>query len=72
MKSIIRQESLSARERECLEQAAAGHVSSAIAQSLGLSSRTVDHHITSAMRKLRAPTRTAAAARLISIDTAGG
>ncbi len=69
MDPIDRQETLSGRERECLEQAAAGKVSAAIAQNLGLSPRTVDHHIASAMRKLRAPTRTAAAARLIMIDT---
>jgi len=53
---------LSRREHQCLRLVALGLVSVAIAEQLGVSIRTVDHHITNAMRKLRAPTRAAAVA----------
>ena len=51
-----------ARELQCLTGVAHGHTTADIARDLGLSSRTVDHHIANAMRKLNAPTRAAAVA----------
>lgn len=56
---------LSPREHQCLRLVAIGFVSAAIAKKLGVSTRTVDHHITNAMRKLCAPTRAAAVAQAL-------
>lgn len=44
---------LSEREREVMQRVANGETSKAIAQELGLSTRTVESHRASAMRKLR-------------------
>lgn len=54
---------LSPREREVLGLVGDGHSSAAIARRLGLSPRTVDAFVTSAMTKLGAATRIEAAAR---------
>ncbi|MFK7916037.1 MAG: helix-turn-helix transcriptional regulator [Pseudomonadales bacterium] len=51
------------RELQCLTGVAHGRTTSAIALELGLSVRTVDHHIANVMRKLDAPTRAAAVAQ---------
>jgi DNA-binding CsgD family transcriptional regulator len=54
---------LTARELEVLELVAEGLTSREIADRLVLSSRTVDHHVSAALRKLGARTRAEAAAR---------
>lgn len=62
---------LSPRESQCLNAAAQGFVSAEIAEQIGLSARTVDHHIANAMRKLGARTRAAAVAHLSRLQTLG-
>lgn len=57
---------LSKREQECLTLVAQGVTTHGIAKQLGISHRTVDHHIASVMTKLAAPTRAAAVARAIA------
>ena len=51
---------LTAREREVLELVADGMRNRDIAEKLVVSVRTVDHHVSAVMRKLRARTRGAA------------
>jgi DNA-binding CsgD family transcriptional regulator len=53
---------LTARELEVLELLAHGMRNAHIAERLVLSARTVDHHVSSILRKLKAGTRTEAAA----------
>jgi DNA-binding CsgD family transcriptional regulator/DNA-binding XRE family transcriptional regulator len=53
---------LTARQIECLEWVQAGKSSSVIGQILGLSGRTIDHHIANACRRLKVSTRTQAVA----------
>lgn len=55
---------LSSRQAECLDLAAVGLTSAAIAARLGLSSRTVDEHLTGACRVLGVRTRIQAVALL--------
>lgn len=55
---------LSSRQAECLDLAATGLASAAIAARLGLSSRTVDEHLTGACRVLGVRTRIQAVALL--------
>lgn len=50
-------ESLSTREKQCLIMVAQGIVANNIAEKLGVSNRTVKHHIDSAREKLGATTR---------------
>jgi PAS domain S-box-containing protein len=52
---------LSAREVEVLELLARGLTNRAVAARLQLSPRTIDHHVSSLLRKLGTPNRTAAA-----------
>ena len=54
--------SLSPREREVLGWVAQGKSSREVGVLLGISSRTVNEHVTSAVRKLRANNRTHAVA----------
>ena len=54
--------SLSPREREVLQWVSQGKSSREISALLGISSRTVNEHVTSAVRKLRANNRTHAVA----------
>lgn len=55
---------LSDRQRTCLDLAARGLTSSAIAARLGLSARTVDEHLLAACAALGVRTRIQAVARL--------
>jgi DNA-binding CsgD family transcriptional regulator/tetratricopeptide (TPR) repeat protein len=55
---------LTRREHEILTLVGAGLTSAEIAARLFISAKTVDHHVASAVGKLGAPTRAAAAARL--------
>jgi LuxR family quorum sensing-dependent transcriptional regulator len=54
--------SLSPREREVLRLVAQGKSSREIGELLGISSRTVNEHVTSSVRKLSAKNRTHAVA----------
>jgi DNA-binding CsgD family transcriptional regulator/tetratricopeptide (TPR) repeat protein len=58
---------LTVREREILALIADGHTNPQIAGLTRLSQRTVAHHVSAVLRKLDAPTRTAAAARARSL-----
>ena len=51
---------LTRREQEVLDQVAAGGTNADIARALHLSERTVEHHVSSILRKLGATTRTGA------------
>ena len=53
---------LTRREREVLTHVASGETNAGIASALHLSERTVAHHVSAVLRKLGAPTRTAAVA----------
>jgi DNA-binding CsgD family transcriptional regulator len=55
---------LTRREHEILTLVGAGLTRAEIAARLFISAKTVDHHVASAVGKLGAPTRAAAAARL--------
>jgi DNA-binding CsgD family transcriptional regulator len=57
-------ESLSPREREVAELAATGRTNKQIAAELFVSAKTVDNHLTAAMRKLGVHSRTALAHRV--------
>lgn len=57
---------LAARERDCLACIARGASSKLAARQLGLSVHTVDEYVKSAMRKLRAASRTEAVALALS------
>jgi DNA-binding CsgD family transcriptional regulator/tetratricopeptide (TPR) repeat protein len=57
---------LTRREHEILTLVGAGLTSAEIAARLFISAKTVDHHVASAVGKLGAPSRSAAAARLRS------
>jgi PAS domain S-box-containing protein len=52
--------SLSERERQVLALLAHGKTNREAAEELGLSTRTVDHHVSNLLKKLRVPNRTAA------------
>lgn len=55
--------SLTPRQREVLQQVAAGHTDKSIARQLGLSPRTVEMHVAAALRALGAGTRAEAVHR---------
>ncbi len=57
-------DSLSAREREVLELVAAGLSNKEVARKLDLSEKTVKHHMTYVLAKLKASNRTEAAMKL--------
>lgn len=59
---------LSPREREVLSWTAAGHSSKVIAHRLNLSTRTVEHHIASAQKRLGAHNRTHAVAKALVLN----
>ena len=54
---------LTRREREVLDLICARHTNAEIAGKLFISVKTVDHHVSSVLAKLDAPTRAVAAAR---------
>ncbi len=56
----------SQRELQCLLGVASGQTTIKIAKELGISKRTVDHHIANTMLKLAAPTRSAAVALAVT------
>jgi DNA-binding CsgD family transcriptional regulator len=58
---------LSPRQIDCLRRSAKGDSSIAIAKSLGLSARTVDHYIGAACAKLGARSRAQAVATAIRL-----
>jgi len=64
---------LTRREQEVLGHVAAGATNADIARTLHLSERTVEHHVSSILGKLQAPTRTAAvrAAREAGLNLGG-
>jgi DNA-binding NarL/FixJ family response regulator len=57
-------ETLTARERQILEQVALGKENDQIALELGIASATVSKHLEHVYRKLAVPNRTAAGALL--------
>ena len=62
--SALLVEALTGRQRECLQLASTGLTSSAIAERLGLSPRTVDEHLMTACSVLGVRTRIQAVACL--------
>lgn len=58
---------LSPRENECLRWSASGNNTASIAYALGVSERTVRFHISNAMSKLEATSRTHAIARAMQL-----
>ncbi len=58
---------LSPRQLECLRLAAAGHTSSEIAVTLGLSSRTVDQYVGEACERLKVRNRVQAVAKAAAL-----
>ncbi len=60
---------LTAREAEILEKLAAGLTDREIADTLRISTRTVESHVASVLRKLGVPNRTAATRRFLSWPT---
>ena len=62
---------LTRREREVLALVCAGHTSGEIAGKLFISAKTVDHHVSSVLGKLGAPSREAAAAEAARLGLAG-
>lgn len=63
---------LTDREIECLHWASHGRSNRNIAKILGLSERTVEHHLTSAGQKLAATTRVHAVATALRLGLING
>ena len=63
---------LTRREQEVLELICGGRTNAEIADRLFISARTVDHHVSAVLAKLRAPTRAAAARRAAALGLTGG
>jgi DNA-binding CsgD family transcriptional regulator len=61
---------LTQREREVLSLVCAARTNAQIAKELGVTIKTVEHHITSILAKMDAPNRTAAANRAIQLNLA--
>ena len=59
---------LSAREKECLRWVGAGLESKAIAHRIGISTRTVEHHVANAIDKLGANSRAHAVAKALILN----
>ena len=59
---------LTGREREVVEAASGGATAQRIAQSLGISVRTVEHHLTNAYRKLDISSRRDLAGALAEVQ----
>jgi DNA-binding CsgD family transcriptional regulator len=62
---------LTRREREVLDLICAGHTNAEIAAKLFISPKTVDHHVSSVLAKLDAPTREVAATHATRLGLAG-
>jgi DNA-binding NarL/FixJ family response regulator len=63
---------LTDREREVLDQVAAGHDNVVIARRLGLSAKTVRNHVANVLTKLEVPDRSAAIVRARAEGLGGG
>jgi len=59
---------LTARQLECLRRIADGETSAEIAESLGLSKRTIDHYVQFACAKLGVRNRAQAVAQAIQLE----
>ncbi|MGH8961807.1 MAG: helix-turn-helix domain-containing protein [Jatrophihabitantaceae bacterium] len=62
---------LTNREREVLALICSNHTNGEIAERLFISAKTVDHHVSAVLAKLRVPTRGAAASKAARLGLVG-
>ena len=63
-------EQLSPREREVLRLIARGYTYKEVGRDLGISAKTVDHHVSAVLAKLGVPSRGAAAKSAVGLSSA--